>query len=356
MAFDRFWSPNEPVPSVPADNYQPAIAVVGDALHLTWSSNRVLYHAVRSANAWSSPVRIAAGEQPSLATTPNGQLHCVFSNPFAGNWEIYHIALQGEHWSLPKPVSRTSGASIQPALVAAGDGSLHAVWADSTPGASVVYHGTLGTGAMWSSAPIPSGRGCLPSIAATRDGDICVAWQDRIGETGTFDVFCSILRDDKWSVPDMVSDSATAHSMKPCLAANAQGQVHLVWLEEEISLYAVRHSDRRVNGWSQPVAVSTGSQDCRQARIVANPQGFLQVVWLEGNALHHRVRPPDHDTPWWVPQTAEGVYRELSDLSAAVDPAGRLHLVWSGFADGGTRSLYYALREAIFKPANPKPR
>ena len=163
-----------------------------------------------------------------------------------------------------------------------------------------------------------------------------------------------MLRDDKWSLPDMVSDTAATHSVKPCLAATPQGEVHLLWLEEDPSLYAVRHSDRRVNGWSQPVAVSTGSQDCRQARIVTNPQSFPQVVWLEGNALHHRVRPPGHDMPWWVPQTAEGLYRELSDLSAAVDQTGKLHLVWSGFADGGTRSLFYAFREPIFKPAHPK--
>jgi hypothetical protein len=355
MAFDRFWTPNEPVPSVPSDNYQPALVVVGDALHLVWSSNRVLYHIVRSANAWSSPVRIAAGEQPSLAATPDGQLHCVFANPFVGNWEIYHVAFECGGWSLPKPVSRTSGVSIQPALAAAVDGSLHAVWADNTPGDSVVYHGTLEADAMWSSAPIPSGRGCLPTIAATGAGDICVAWQDRTVKTETFDVYCSLLHERKWSLPDMVSDSAAVHSVKPWLAATLQGGVHLVWLEEKASLYSVRHSDRRMNGWSQPVAVSTGSQDCRQARIVANPQSFLQVVWLEGNALHHRVRPPDYDTPWWIPQTAEGIYRELSDLSAAIDPTGKLHVVWSGFGDGGARSLYYALREAIFKPGSPKP-
>jgi hypothetical protein len=356
MAFDRFWSPSEPVPGTLADDYQPALAVIGNTLHLVWSSNRVLYHTVRFADAWSSPVRIAAGEQPALAATTDGQLHCVFANPFVGNWEIYHVAFENGRWSLPKPVSRTSGVSVQPSLVAVEGGSLHAVWADSTPGDSVVYHGTLESGGMWSNAPIPSGRGCLPTIAATRAGDVCVAWQDRIGKTGTFDVFCSTLWEGKWSLPDMVSDSASVHSVKPWLAATAQGRVHLIWLEEESSHYAVRHSDRRVNGWSQPVAVSTGSQDCRQALIVANPQGFLQVVWLEGSALHHRVRPPDYDTPWWIPQIAEGVYRELSDLSAAVDPAGRLHIVWSAFGNQESRTLYYAVREAIFKPTGSEPR
>jgi hypothetical protein len=352
MAFDRFWSLSEPVPGVAADSYQPALAVLGDTLHVVWSSNRVLYHAVHSSEGWSLPIEVAAGEQASLAIGPAGELHCLFANPFIGNWEIYHVIWANKRWSLPAPVSRTSGASTQPALAVALDGTLHASWADTTPGESVVYYGAR-SGSFWSSAPVPSGRGCYPAIAITSDGDVCVAWQDRASQTQAFDIYSSLLHEGQWSLPDMVSDTASAHSIRPCLATNRQGGVHLIWLEEVASLFAVQHSDRRVNGWSRQTAVSSGSQDCRQAQIVANPQGFLQVVWLEGNALHHRVRPPEMDTPWWVPQIAEGNYRELSDLGVASGPAGELHVVWSGYQNGQTRSLFWARRDPIFKPVTP---
>jgi hypothetical protein len=356
MAYDRFWSPNEPVPDVPADNCQPAVATVGETLNLVWSSNRVLYHSVRLDTGWSSPVRIIAGEQPSLAATPDGKLHCLFANPFVGNWEIYHTTFCGEKWSLPKPVSRTSGVSSHPSVVTDGDGALHAVWSDTTPGESVIYHGTLGPAVIWSSAPIANGRGCFPTLAAVSGGDVCVAWQDRASQSNAFDVYCAMLHEGRWSLPDIVSDSAYAHSVKPSITANSRGDVHLVWLEEASAVFEVRHSDRRVNGWSQPVAISTRSQDCRQARIIANPQGYLQVVWIEGNTLHHRVRPPDYDSTWWVPQTAQGEYREASDLGTVVDPTGELHVVWSGYGDGETRLLYYAKRSAIFAPAQHRQR
>jgi hypothetical protein len=355
MAFDRFWSPNEPVPGVTADNCQPTLAVLGDALHLVWSCNRILYHSVRLSNTWSLPVRIVAGEQPAMVAASDGRLHCLFANPFVGNWEIYHITFEHQRWSLPKPVSRTSGISTQPSLAANGNGSLHAVWADSTPGKPVVYYGKLDTAAVWSSAPIPNGRGCFPAIATAAGGDICVAWQDRSVQTEAFDVFCSVLHSGEWGLPDIVSNSPSAHSVKPSLAVNAQGETHLVWLEERASLYEVRHADRRQYGWSRPTTVSTGRQDCRQARIVSNPQDFLQVVWLEGNTLHHRVRPPGQDATWWVPQIAESDFRELSDLAATVGREGDLHVAWSGFCAGETRSLFYARRDAIFKPSKPKP-
>jgi hypothetical protein len=355
MTFDRFWSPSELVPGLPADSYQPSLAILGNELHLVWSSNDVLYYSARSAEGWSSPVPVAAGEQPALVATASGELHCLFAHPFIGNWEIYHVWLEGERWSLPEPVSRTPGASTQPAAAAGADGTLHAVWADTTPGESVIYYGSR-SGSYWSSEPIPSGRGCQPAIAITAEGDVCSAWQDRVTRTQAFDIFASVLHQDQWSLPDMVSDTASAHSLNPSLATNKQGGIHLIWLEEEASLFAVRHADRRVNGWSEPTRVSAGSQDCRQARIVANPQGFLQIVWLEGNTLHHRVRPPEADATWWVPQTAEGNYRELSDLSIVGSPAGELQVVWSGFDDTGTRSLYWAKRDPIFKPVVSTPR
>jgi hypothetical protein len=352
MAFDRFWSASEPVPGVTADSYQPALVVLGDALHLVWSSRRVVYHAVRSPSGWSAPRTIAAGEQPALAATPGGELHCVFANPFLGNWEIYHVKWTGDGWLLPAPVSRTRGASTQPVLAADQRGALHAAWADTTPGESVIYYGEC-SGPFWSSTPVPSGRGCQPSIAVTASGDVWLAWQDRAVQAEAFDIYASVLHEKAWSLPDMVSDTPQTQSINPCLASNVQGGVHMVWLEEGGSVFEVRHSDRRVSGWTQPTPVSVGGQDCRQVRIVANPQGYLQVVWLEGNALHHRVRPPDLDATWWVPQTADGDYRELSDLGAANSPSGELHVAWSGFGAGGTRSLYWARRQPIFSPVTP---
>jgi hypothetical protein len=40
-------------------------------------------------------------------------------------------------------------------------------------------------------------------------------------------------------------------------------------------------------------------------------------------------------------------------LGAVVAPTGELHVVWSGYADSGTRTLYYSRRDAIFKPSDP---
>ncbi len=61
------WSASEVIPVAAIDSREPAIAMIGETLHLVWNHNRMLYHAWCSAGAWSQPTRVAIGEQPVLA-------------------------------------------------------------------------------------------------------------------------------------------------------------------------------------------------------------------------------------------------------------------------------------------------
>ena len=348
MPSEARWSPSEVVPGALPGSRWPALAAIADTLHCVWAQQRVLYHAVRSGTEWTQPVRVATGEQPALAVAPDGKLHCVFSNQFAGNYEVYYTRWNGTAWALPQPVSRTTGASRYPAVAASQAGSLHAVWADTTPGYSVIYEGRLGR-VFWTSLPVPSGRGNMPALAITPQGNAYVAWQDRLSDTGRYGVLSSILSDGKWSLPEFVSDTPTAHSLFPQLAANPQGRCHVVWQgERDASRYTVYHCDRRTGGWSEPAAISAADSDCRLPRIAANRQGYLQAVWLQGNRLCHRVRPPEPEANWWAIETAEGVFTEASDLSIAIGWSGALHVVWSGMGSSGSQ-LFHTRREPVFK-------
>ena len=225
------WSMSMVLEVATAESREPALAILGETPHLVWNHNGQLYHAWRNTEGWSQATPVAIGEQPALAVAQDGQLHCLFVNQFAENFEIYHAWWDGARWSLPINVSRTSGASTQPVLAIGVNGSLHAAWADTTPGYSVVYYGTRDS-FFWSNRPVPSGRGAAPTIATTPDGAIFIAWQDRRSDTGNYDVFCSTYRDDTWYPPQSVSDNAGANSLSPKLAATTQGDVHLIWQEE----------------------------------------------------------------------------------------------------------------------------
>ncbi len=348
MMADNAWSTNQSVVDTAADSHQPAVAIVADNLHAVWKQDRALWHAWLAEDRWSTPIKVAIGEHPALAVTPDGVLHCLFANWLLGNAEIYHVHWSGASWSLPEVISRTRGVSTYPAVAADANGALHAAWADTTSGRAVITYGRWEDGA-WENVPIPHGPGTRPSLAVTPEGDVVVAWQNRLIDTGRFDIFSASLIEDRWSIPDNVSDRAQAHSICPQLATNRTGACHLVWQEEYEGAFRIRHADRRPNGWSEPADVSQAGADCCVARIAANRQGMMQVVWAEGQTLKHRARPSEYDAAWLDEETASEVCVGLAEVATAISPPGDLQVLWTGYTQDDARQLYHLRRQGIFK-------
>jgi hypothetical protein len=349
MEEDNAWTITEAVPEASADSREPSLAFVGEMLHLAWSRNRMLVHSIYDGSGWGVPIRIASGQQPHLAATPDGRLHCLFAHRFIGNYEIYYTCLINGSWALPEPVSRTPGASTDPALAVGPDGTLHAAWADTTPGYATVYYGTYRP-PFWTSIPIPSGRGVLPTIAVAADGEVHVAWQDRVEAAGRYEILTSRLRDGQWSVPQLVSNSPNAHSLRPQLMADSRGACYMVWQEENGNIYHVRYAERGEQFWRAPADLSLNSDDCRYPFLAQNRQRYVQALWLEGRSLRHRVRPPETQADWWPPEELTSDQGGLSELTVAIGPTGEAHVAISRFNDSGAHQIYFTHRRAVVKP------
>jgi hypothetical protein len=128
------WSAPEVVSETTTSDRDPAPATAGEVPHLVWSKNSILYHSYRGSAGWSRAAAVTGGTQPVLVAGLDGRLHCVFTNVFAGNSEIYYQIWDGKAWSLPVNVSHTQGVSTDPTLALGSDGVLHAAWSDITSG------------------------------------------------------------------------------------------------------------------------------------------------------------------------------------------------------------------------------
>jgi hypothetical protein len=290
---------------------------------------------------------VAAGEQPSLAVTPDGALHCAYANWFLGNRDIYVVSFAGEKWDLPMLVSRTPGESSDPALAAGTDGRLHLAWADTTPGFSVIFYGQH-DGQNWPHGRLPHARGGRPSVAAY-GSTVHVAWQDRLAssEIAAFDVLaCRQVDGGEWTLPDMVSDTRDLNSIVPRLSVNGAGACHLVWQEEREGVYVIRHADLWPEGWAQPVDVSDPAYDARLAFALPNKWGQFQFLWAEGSSLQHRVRAGEPLSPWKATETACEACAGLSELAATLSERGELHAVFTRYTNGA-RHTFYLRRKAI---------
>jgi hypothetical protein len=321
------------VPSTVAEGLvsaaRPAVAHGADgSSHALWESQGQLFHAWRfKEGAWSTPRRIAAGVSPSAVMDGAGVLHVVFANQFLGNDEIYHMALLGGAWSLPKPISRTSGRSASPALAIGPNDSLLVAWADATPGYWTIYEGRFSNG-FWTSRPVPSARGQAPSLVQTSGGDAYVAWQDRpIGPSealAPYQVFLSQKRAGKWSPPVVVSDAPALDAVGPQITSTPDGFARLVWVENEKT---VRYCFGQGGFWPEPVAVAEMPVLARGPRIAADANGVLHVAWDEGVAVWG-TRAQTGAPSWPTPQIAASAVGNSRDVTLAPLHDGGATLTW----------------------------
>lgn len=345
---DTPWSAAVNLSTSTADSRSPAAALAPDGtVHVLWEEGEEVYHSYRSGAAWSSPLRVATGERPTLVVDSAGTLHALFANEFGGNWEIYYVCWNGSHWTLPRNISYTSGASSTPRIALAPDGLLHAVWADTTPGHSVIYHGHQ-QGAYWVNKPIPSARGSVPALAIDGQSQLHVVWQDQDDPSSPFEIYCSRWDGNQWSLPENISASESAHSAIADLSLDAEGTTHLVWEEEIGGGWQIYHSHGHVGYWSVPADVSQSPNECHLASIVVTPQQYMHVAWEEGTTLHSRHKGAQVGD-WSTAETIASNPLGLGDVALAATADGRVHAVWAARMAGGPRDIFHSERPSALK-------
>lgn len=346
MASDPNWSAPQHLSFAGTGIQRVAMAAVGGVVHLVWTRDRTIFHATLAGGQWTPAARVATGDQPVLAASDAGALVCAYTNVFLGNREVYVVTWDGAKWSLPQPVSHTTGGSYDPCACVGSDGTIHLAWADTTPGESWIYYAARRNG-VWTNAPIPNGKGSRPSIAAV-GGEVSVAWQDRRAATGRYDILATSRPDAEWTLPHLISDAPEVHSLFGQIAASTRGHCHLIWQEERDQVFVIRHADRWATGWATPIDVSDPAVDARLARALPNRHGLFQFIWSEGAQLRHRVRPGEPNATWWEPELACEQCEDVGELAAALSPEdGQLHVVFTRFAANGARELFYLRRRAI---------
>jgi hypothetical protein len=322
---------------------EPSIAVVGTTIHAAWVQSGVIYHLRRGKDGWSAPIRMASGSSPRQLASADGSLHCVFLNQFTGVSEVYHATWSGKSWSLAINVSRTPGHAFTPAFAAAPDGRLFAAWADTTPGYSVIYYARMLNGS-WEAEPVLGARGGHPALAINDVGELHLIWQDRLLDTGYYDIFCAIQKDGTWRTPEIVSDTPRAHSLQPAAAIDSHGRCLIAWQEEGPGCYQIYSSTRVGKAWSTPRLLSPAGVDCRCPKFCTGRGGTLALAWLQGPHLAYLADATLNPAPVSTVSLNDSSVI-ASDLAIGFAAGGELHALWSGHHESGRQSLLYMSQE-----------
>lgn len=352
------WSQNiENVSSSSGDSRRAALAVAPNgtvyAVWQEWDEQRrrwMLYYRLRVGGSWSTPVPFFAGEQPDLGIGPDGQVHLVYANEMFGNYEIFYTTWLGHQWAASKNVSNTKeGISSQPAIAFDAAGSPVIVWTDTTGGQEYIYFAYPTNGAWQTYWVASSYGGSAPDLALGKNGRLWLTWQAKEGDQ--YDIFALFGDGRSWHREAVnVSDSMSADSVAPRLAAHPSWGAFLVWQEDGSNASGIYYADtlEGIDWWSEPVSISQLPGQPAQPSIAINAAGDVHVAWehrrasTQGSQLLHRRRDPM--TRQWLPCSEivnEPSNSGLGEVKLTIGLGREIHALWSKPLANAKRDVYY---------------
>jgi hypothetical protein len=287
--------------------------------------------------------------------------------------------MEFEHtWLEDRPGVEVSGAPQRPAAIAsAGDGSIHMVWYGATatdPSHQLHYarFGTVGGARIEAETtpftvpwPVPAAGGVdttlgdlwqeHPAIAVGPDGTLHVAWEARDGSRRSRDgtprpgiAYATRTRDSVWSVtgvlarpPYLEVDDPYPSQSRPTIVVDRSGTVHVLCYGMVGSVPQILHGEVRNGAFSGWKPVSPSASDQRHVAAALDPDGRLHVVWREGPvpgtgavaaiAIFYSAMAPNGS--WSKPVRVSGAYESASTPSIAAGPWG-VSVAWVGWTPG----------------------
>ncbi len=338
----------------PEDPGEPMLPVIkADSrgrVHLAWMNEKpeVLY-SVSNGSEWSTPAngphrrrsvrKGDASAYPSMAVDSSGIVHLAWMEFVGETVDICYSQLSEGKWTTPRNLSGTKGISQRPKIAVDSLGTVHVVWYDNTGGFFQLYH-VNGDGMNWSKpantklvdwfvTDNPSWS-LSPGLAADAYGNIHMVWVDVYDMTQ--DPFHSCWNGKVWSKPNNISRSPE-RPREPVIEADSAGNLHVAWQDEG----RVFHSDFDGKEWSKPAIVSSG----RLPALGAIPSGGMCITWTGRVGGRTQVFYRQFDRTKWL--EAEQVTDTKGTSYAAtisIDDLGVAHIAWMDDTPGNIEILY----------------
>jgi hypothetical protein len=342
-------------------------------------------HPARTHAVWLDEVPITATPTDSesglnhspLAYDTEGGLTVVWAERDTPN-QNYQIYTRRRAWaafdspriivSYPDPQPGSLLGAKYPSIAATGD-SLLIAWHDYRHGGirnaeiyarALALDGGLGAELRLTTtlnSKNPGDNGYVPTVAVASDGIAHVVWYDFRWDPNRADIFHKRRASGGWVTP--LGDSSDVNvsrtiqdgfnSGAPALAPAAAGAVHAVWAEQGQGVSRIRHARFDPGtGWSAPATVAQPAATAEAPTAAVDPAGTLHVVWVDGrhpaHSLYTRSLPAGGS--WGAELRLTPTTVEAGDPGLISTADGALHLVWQDARMGlDNREIFYRRRE-----------
>ena len=177
-----------------------------------------------------------------------------------------------------------------------------------------------------------------PQLAVDANGVVHMVWMD--DTPGKLDIYYAWRGNDGvWSSPFNVSHNP-GHSYPPQLALDGKGGVHAVWVDDSPKNLEIYYAWRGSNGtaWSGPVNLSNNPSWSEHVQLAAEQDGTVHVVWSDEapgqNDIYYTWR--NSGSAWSSPLNISNNPGFSLCPKVAVDESGTVHVIWK---DGN--EIYY---------------
>jgi hypothetical protein len=345
---------------------RPAVADAEGRIHLVFHNNldldsfRVGYVSRDVDGTWGTPVVISQPGRNALNATAalgrDGRLHVLWEDVTGGEGEIVHCVRGTDGvWSAPAAIAPAPGLSSQPRLVVDAFNRVHAVWVDNRTGYRAILHSSAPAGGAWEPPEVLTTADEIPDevvLAADGIGGVHAVWREQEGNARTgiyYNLVYAYLGADRTEPPKpilLVTTLSTAH--QPHLAAEADGTLHLVWLDNRTaaggSYFEIFYKRYLPGiGWGHDKRFTY--EDTQHGRPVAavGPDGQVNIVWEDYREGNSRVyyRQITRETGWDPNPTmlSDGLGSGQTPTLVAF-PDEHIVVLWTdALASGATRIL-----------------
>ncbi|NOZ72154.1 MAG: peptidase S8 [Chloroflexi bacterium] len=265
----------------------------------------------------------AAQARPAVAVDRLGNAFAVWGDDRGGQASLFGALLtpwSGQwHGDIAVPGSDLANTA-SPALAVGPRGETLAVWHAINGGDSDIWASFRPAGSTTWIGPVqvntdstPPKTQQNPAVTITRDATMFVVWED--DRTGTPDIFWSrrLHGSSNWEPAQRLHPSSLGVQTQPAIASDAQGNVHVVWVEQRgpVQLLLVSHLQAGSSTWTIPEVVAAPMPaTAKPARpdLVVSRRGQLIVAWEDSR---HAATAPDiyysqralaTASPWSSPQ------------------------------------------------------
>src|SRR6266481_3419928 len=242
---------------------------------------------------------LANSNSPRLAPDLLGNINVVWANDSPGNFEIFisRSTDGGVNFSGPKNISRSSTFSSNPFIAVDAGGNINVVWADIEPAdfnTDIFFARSSDGGATFSTAQNvsrSSGFSSNPWLTVDAGANINVSWEDNT--PGNRDIFFARSTDSGATFPAPVNLSADSGlSLAAQIAADKNGNINVAWQDHTPGISQIFFSRLPADvGANQPPTIVTppANQTVTAGQtatfsITASGTAPLSYQWQENGA------------------------------------------------------------------------